>query len=156
MSKLIIVEKIKKLLFVIFCSIFIIACTHTANVEDRTGKKSGPESNEISRNDEKYIDKNPLVEKNDPVPSYVYEILTYIRTHDKAPDTYLGGRIFQNREKVLPGRDNSGRRIIYREWDVHPKVKGKNRGPERLETSGLKAYYTKDHYKSFIFIKETY
>ena len=58
---------------------------------------------------------------------------------------YIGGRAFQNRERVLP-------RGRYREYDVHPKVPGKNRGAERIvidQRTG-KAYYTADHCRSFI------
>lgn len=96
------------------------------------------------------------IEKNDEVPVYAYQILAYIRTRDKAPKGYAGGRIFYNREKRLPGYDQHGKPVRYREWDVHPHIKGHNRGPERLITSPESAYYTKDHYKTFIQVKETY
>jgi len=37
---------------------------------------------------------------------------------------------------------------------VNPRMPGKNRGPERLVTgSDGSAYYTADHYKSFIKIR---
>lgn len=65
--------------------------------------------------------------------------------HGEPLPGYVGGRTFQNRERVLP-------RGYYREYDVHPKVAGKNRGAERIvidQRSG-KAYYTADHYRSFI------
>jgi guanyl-specific ribonuclease Sa len=58
---------------------------------------------------------------------------------------YVGGRAFHNRERRLP----AGR---YREYDVHPRVPGQARGPERLvidETTG-RAYYTRDHYRTFV------
>jgi guanyl-specific ribonuclease Sa len=57
---------------------------------------------------------------------------------------YVGGRPFLNRERTLP-------RGRYREYDVHPKVPGKNRGAERIviDQSTGKAYYTADHYRSF-------
>lgn len=50
-----------------------------------------------------------------------------------------------NRERRLP----SGR---YREYDIYPLVPGRNRGAERIvvdQRSG-KAYYTSDHYRTFI------
>ena len=97
-----------------------------------------------------------LLEKNDNVPDYVIEILNYIRTNNKAPANYFGGRRFYNREKRLPGLDAQDKMIYYQEWDVHEKKAGKNRGPERLITSADKAYYTRDHYKTFILIKEIY
>jgi ribonuclease T1 len=57
---------------------------------------------------------------------------------------YVGGRVFENRELRLP----KGR---YREYDVNPKIRGRNRGPERLviERRTGKAYYTQDHYRTF-------
>jgi len=67
---------------------------------------------------------------------------------------YVGGRIFQNRERKLPKSSNNGNRIEYKEWDVNPKKPGKNRGAERLITGDNRsAYYTKDHYKTFIQFK---
>jgi ribonuclease T1 len=61
------------------------------------------------------------------------------------PAGYVGGRAFHNRERQLP-------RGRYREYDVHPRVPGLNRGPERLvvdQTTG-RAYYTGDHYRTFV------
>lgn len=87
---------------------------------------------------------------NDVIPVYVLETLETIETTGKAPKGYVGGRTFQNREKRLPKKDSDGKKVKYREWDVHPKVKGKNRGAERLVTgSDDNAYYTSDHYRSF-------
>ena len=82
------------------------------------------------------------------IPDYALKTLRYIREYNKAPKDYVGGRTFQNREKLLPLDEE------YQEWDVHPKVQRKNRGAERLVTSSYKAYYTNDHYRSFIEIKE--
>jgi len=85
-----------------------------------------------------------------PIPDYALETLEIIKTTDKAPQGYVGGRTFQNREKRLPKKDASGKKIKYREWDVHPKIKGKNRGAERLVTgSDGSAYFTGDHYSTF-------
>ncbi len=64
---------------------------------------------------------------------------------------YKGGSVFKNLEGRLPGADGAGNSISYREWDVNPYVKGVDRGPERLVTgSGGSAYYTGDHYGSFL------
>lgn len=94
-------------------------------------------------------------EQNEQIPAYVFEVLDYVRENGKAMEGYVGGRVFANREKKLPSKGSKGEKITYREWDVHPKIKGENRGPERLVTSGKKsAYYTRDHYKTFIEIKE--
>jgi guanyl-specific ribonuclease Sa len=84
------------------------------------------------------------------VPAKVGTVLQYIDEHRRPPDDYEGGRVFGNFEGLLPKRDARGRPIKYHEWDVNPKVRGKNRGPERLVTgSDGSAYYSADHYKSF-------
>ena len=58
---------------------------------------------------------------------------------------YVGGRMFHNREGRLP----AGR---YREYDVHPRTPGRDRGPERLiiDQATGRAYYSADHYRTFI------
>ena len=84
------------------------------------------------------------------VPEYVIDVLEHVQSTGKPIKNYVGGRTFQNREKRLPKTDDSGKKLKYKEWDVHKKVKGKNRGAERLVTgSDGSAYYTKDHYKTF-------
>lgn len=84
------------------------------------------------------------------IPQKVYKVLKYIKENREAPDGYVGGRKFGNYEKQLPQKDENGRRINYQEWDVNPKQQGRNRGAERLVTgSDGRAYYTKNHYKSF-------
>lgn len=92
--------------------------------------------------------KDNQVQSTNEIPSYALDVLAYIEKNNEAPDGYVGGREFKNREKRLPLEYN------YREWDVHPKKKGKNRGAERLVTSNKgSAYYTKDHYRTFLKIK---
>jgi ribonuclease T1 len=74
------------------------------------------------------------------------DVLAAIEKRDGAPlPGYVGGREFHNRERRLP----AGR---YREYDVHPRIKGQDRGPQRLvveQTTG-RAYYTGDHYRTFV------
>lgn len=115
------------------------------------------ESNSIHQNNDiEFVDNN-IIEKhalNSEIPQKVLEVLAYVRKHHKAPDGYVGGDVFRNREKRLPQRYNNGKKINYLKWDVNPKVKGKNRGAERLITSDKKAYYTADHYDTFIEIIE--
>ncbi|MBX3236829.1 MAG: hypothetical protein KF814_11805 [Nitrospiraceae bacterium] len=83
---------------------------------------------------------------NGAIPGVARETLQLIEARKGEPvPGYVGGRTFQNRERRLP-------RGSYREYDVHPKVPGKNRGAERIvidQRTG-KAYYTGDHYKTFI------
>ena len=88
------------------------------------------------------------------IPDEVYNTLEYILKYQKPPDGYVGGRKFYNREKKLPLKDFTGQILSYKEWDIHPKSSHKTRGAERIITdSNLNAYYTKDHYKTFIKIK---
>ncbi len=88
------------------------------------------------------------------IPQKVYEVLKYIKANHRAMPGYVGGRVFSNREKIVPQFDETGKPIKYREWDVNPKVQGQNRGAERILTgSDGSAWYTNDHYKSFKEIK---
>lgn len=94
------------------------------------------------------------VQPDASVPAYVQETLTYIRTHGDAPAGFVGGRVFGNYEGVLPRFDARRKRIAYREWDVHPRAQGRNRGSERLITgSDGRAWFTADHYKTFVEVK---
>ena len=84
------------------------------------------------------------------VPAKVARVLKHIDETGEAPKNYVGGRHFGNFEGQLPKRDKKGKTIKYQEWDVNPKIPGKNRGAERLITgSDGSAHYTADHYKSF-------
>ncbi|MGH7183368.1 MAG: ribonuclease domain-containing protein [Nitrospiraceae bacterium] len=58
---------------------------------------------------------------------------------------YIGGRVFQNREHRLPPG-------YYREYDVNPKIRGRSRDVERIviEQDSGRAYYTGDHYRTFM------
>ena len=88
------------------------------------------------------------------IPKKVYDVLASIRQTGRAQDGYVGGRRFGNFEGHLPRQDVSGRKIDYQEWDVNPKVKGQNRGTERLVTgSDGRAWYTNDHYNTFTEVK---
>jgi len=79
-------------------------------------------------------------------PQKAYDLLAQLKQREGKPlPGYIGGRIFQNRERRLP----PGR---YREYDVDRKIPGRSRGAERLiiEQETGKAYYTGDHYRSFV------
>jgi len=92
---------------------------------------------------------SPIV-SDGKAPAHALETLEYVLEYNKAPEGYVGGRTFQNRERILP----RGPSMRYQEWDVHPKSQDKNRGAERLVTcSDGSAYYTNDHYRSFVRLK---
>lgn len=86
------------------------------------------------------------------VPQKALKVLDYVRAHEgRAPEGYEGGREFKNFEAKLPRVDARGRRLRYREYDVNPHRAHVGRGVERLVVgSDGKAYYTRDHYRSFI------
>lgn len=87
----------------------------------------------------------------DPVPPHARETLSYIRKHGYAPPGFVGGRVFGNYEGQLPRYDARRKRIEYREWDVRARAEGRNRGAERLVTgSDGRAWYTADHYRTFV------
>lgn len=79
-------------------------------------------------------------------PQKAYDLLKRLEERHGTPlPGYVGGRDFQNRERRLPwGR--------YREYDVNPKLRGHGRDAERLviEQRTGKAYYTGDHYRTFV------
>ncbi len=96
-------------------------------------------------------DRTPPNVANNRIPAKVYKVLQYVREHNEAMPGYVGGRNFQNRERRLAIKDNTGKKIKYQEWDVNPKRGGVNRGVERLVTgSDNRAWYTNDHYLTFV------
>jgi ribonuclease T1 len=79
-------------------------------------------------------------------PQKARDLLKLLQERDGAPlPGYVGGRDFQNRERRLP-------RGRYREYDVNPRVRGRSRDAERIviEQQTGKAYYTGDHYRTFV------
>ena len=81
----------------------------------------------------------------------VKDLLEAIQQHEgNALPGYIGGRAFQNRERRLP-------RGHYREYDVNPTVRGRSRDAERIviDQETGKAYYTDDHYRTFIPLNKT-
>lgn len=108
------------------------------------------------KKDENSQNNTDKIKSNGEIPSKVYEVLSHIKSNGKPIEGYVGGRKFGNYEKLLPKEDEDGRKIQYQEWDVNPKVEGKNRGTERIVTgSDGKAYYTNDHYRSFQVIQKS-
>ncbi len=79
-------------------------------------------------------------------PRKAYHLLKQLEERGGVPlPGYVGGRNFQNRERRLP-------RGYYREYDVNPKIRGRRRDAERIviEQRTGKAYYTGDHYRTFV------
>lgn len=81
------------------------------------------------------------------VPNKAYDVLNQIEKNDfkSAPQGYKGGKIFENRESLLPEKPYG----YYKEWDVDPKptIPGAGRNSERIVTGqGGEAWYTPDHY----------
>jgi|SRR6185437_3529220 len=125
-----------------------------------TNKLSNPNINATSTQSQNpRKDNSGMVNSNDDIkgaaiPQKVYDVLKYIQSNHHAMDGYVGGRVFTNREKIVPQADENGNPIQYQEWDVNPKVQGQNRGTERILTgSDGRAWYTNDHYQSFTQIK---
>lgn len=88
---------------------------------------------------------SPAAARRADIPAKTLETLRYIQAHNgDPPPGYVGGAPFQNRERRLP----PGR---YKEYDVDPQMRG-GRNAERLviEQGNGRAYYTPDHYESFI------
>jgi ribonuclease T1 len=122
-------------------------------------QESAPATQEVSRptkaKSTQETPKTSINRKNEgQIPEKAYTVLAYIRKHNTAPEGYVGGRKFGNFEKRLPQKDHMGKPARYREWDVNPKKKGKNRGAERLVTSEKRAWYTRDHYETFEELKQ--
>jgi ribonuclease T1 len=84
------------------------------------------------------------LERRAPEKAYAL-VETLKQRHGQPLSGYVGGRPFHNRELRLPlGR--------YKEYDVNRKVPGRSRDAERIvieQTTG-KAYYTDDHYRTFL------
>jgi ribonuclease T1 len=82
------------------------------------------------------------------IPQAAIDVYFYVLKHHVAPSGHIGGRVWKNREKNLPAGGN------YHEFDVNPKVRGRNRGAERVvvDYKSGKGWYTSDHYRTFVLI----
>ena len=92
----------------------------------------------------------PHIRYGQAAPQRAQELLVRLQArHGKPLPGYVGGREFQNREHRLPPGH-------YREYDVHPKIRGRSRDAERIiiEQDTGRAYYTGDHYRTFLPMNE--
>lgn len=78
------------------------------------------------------------------IPPKVLHVLQIVRSTGQPPEGYVGGRAFQNHEGHLPSNGD------YREFDVDPHVEGRNAEHIIVEWNTKKAWYTADHYQTFI------
>lgn len=122
--------------------------------DDQTEPRQGQKKDKKYRGKQQSDTNNNAPNTSSPIPAKVYKVLEHIKQHGEAPDGYVGGRVFQNRERRLATKDAQGKKIQYQEWDVNPKIRGQNRGTERLVTgSDGRAWFTNDHYQTFIEVK---
>lgn len=88
-------------------------------------------------------------------PAHARHTATHVIANGGTPPPgYVGGRLYGNgrnpADMILPTQDSAGNPITYREYDVHPRVPGVNRGAERIVIgSDGRVYYTNTHYSSF-------
>jgi ribonuclease T1 len=137
--------------FIIGWGLSYFTYTKSIRIEDKLAVESASSASNHKLANEELL----AVEASSNIPPYALETLEYIFEHNQAPDGYVGGRTFQNREGLLPKGTANGEKYQYREWDVHPREPGKNRGAERLVTSNKDdAYFTSDHYRTFIKINK--
>lgn len=127
--------------------------THTESFSRKKKKRHHHRNEERESNIDKNQDNNGTQQysiQRGNIPAKALKVFQYVKQHKEAMDGYVGGRTFGNYEGHLPKKDAAGKKIAYQEWDVNPKIEGKNRGAERLVTSSDgKAYYSNDHYNTF-------
>ncbi|MBL7818439.1 MAG: hypothetical protein JNL70_25735 [Saprospiraceae bacterium] len=141
---------------ILIFSLFHGACADAQKKDNKSKpfKTEQTDSRNTSVGNSKTDDEQPSQATEGKIPAKVYRVLQYVREHGQPMEGYVGGRTFQNRERQLVVKDGSGRKIKYQEWDVNPKRNGVNRGAERLVTgSDNRAWYTKDHYQTFVEVK---
>lgn len=90
-----------------------------------------------------------------PVPRNAAKVFEYVESKGTAPTGFKGGAAYKNDGRggsmLLPDKTADGASISYREWDINARVEGQDRGGERIVTGNDgSAYYTRDHYESFV------
>ncbi len=86
----------------------------------------------------------PAPQVDASVPQKALNVLQIVRSTGQPPDGYVGGRTFENREGRLPAGGD------YREFDVDPHNGQRNAERLIVEWTTKKAWYTGDHYQTFI------
>ncbi|OYZ02530.1 MAG: hypothetical protein B7Y37_01695 [Sphingobacteriia bacterium 28-36-52] len=100
-----------------------------------------------------------LSKLNNNIPEAAKRVVDYAhRKNGAAQPSHIGGRIYKNDGRGggerLPQITENGKQITYKEYDVHQRLDGFNRGNERVVVgSDGKSYYTNNHYHSFKEIK---
>ncbi|AHC14869.1 putative guanyl-specific ribonuclease [Salinispira pacifica] len=123
-------------------------------IQSMMSDSSSKASSSSSSDQDRGTGSNPDPDDDDDIPQNARRTLESIDETGRAPDGHKGGQQFGNREGKLPSTDGNGNNIQYREWDVNQRQPRINRGQERLVTgSDGSAYYTGDHYNSFIQIR---
>ncbi len=126
---------------------------NTNNIQQPTVQNNQTDNNRKPKYNDNTNTQN-TENSNNAIPAKAYTVVAYIKANNSAMDGYVGGRVFTNREGNLPRLDAQGNEITYQEWDVNRKVKGQNRGAERICTgSDGRSWYTNDHYSTFTEIK---
>jgi ribonuclease T1 len=101
---------------------------------------STPSGSAASSSVPQSVDRGPI---EAGVPDKAVKVLQIVRRTGEAPEGYVGGRVFQNREGHLPAEGD------YREFDVDPHNGGRNAERLIVEWNTKKAWYTGDHYQTF-------
>ena len=90
----------------------------------------------------------PWCTRNPEVPDYAYDLEEFVRSHNGSPPAgVVGGREYRNDPLKIPPWYGP-----FREYDVHPQVKGQGRDDERviLGTMDQAAWFTSDHYATLL------
>ena len=84
------------------------------------------------------------------VPKEAKKTYNYVRKHNgRPPNGYGGGNKFVNDGRF--GGEVLPRTTLYREYDIYPRIRGINRGGERIVIGGDgSGWYTPDHYMTFL------
>lgn len=123
------------------------------NCKSDTTKDKNYIINKIENKQKKERQDSKLINEN--IPQKAFQFCDLIKKNKFPKNEYVGGRKFKNLERNLRIKDSFGKKINYQEWDINKKIKGKNRGKERLVSgSDGTCYYTNNHYKSFILVSE--